>query len=130
MTTEIKIAPKNSLLFVMDKDYGESEIPESMDGKRIVATRSCIVVGTLCEVDGETYVMLTDNKISVQEISGLQKVFSGILATPQKEVNLYTVHLEPILTLSVSNTESHVEIWANHKTEPDKLCVLVIPSPI
>jgi hypothetical protein len=128
MTIETKVAPQRSLLLVMDKVSGE--IPELMNGKLVVATHSCIAVGTLSQSDGETSVMLTDDHIHVQENSTLLKVFSGVLATPNKRVDLCTVLLQHILTLSVSNTESHVEIWANHKTEPDRLCVLVISSPI
>ena len=124
MTTKTKISPQNSLLLVMDKDSGE--IPELMNGKLVVATHSCIAVGTLSEADGETSVTLTDDKSHVQEISSLQKTFAGVLATPNKRVDLCTVLLQPVLTLSVSNTESHIEIWVNNETEPDKLCVLVI----
>lgn len=122
MTAKTKIAPQNSLLLLMDKDSGE--IPELMNGKLVVATDSCIAVGTLSETDGETSVILTDNKSHLQEMAGLQKAFDGILATPNKRVDLCTVLLQPVLTLSVSNTESHVEIWVSNETEPDRLCVL------
>jgi len=128
MTVEIKIAPKNSLLLVMDKDSGE--IPELMNGKLVVATPSCVAVGTLSEADGKTSVMLTDEKIHVHEISGLQKVFTGVLATPKKEVHLYTVLLQSVLNLSVPNTESNVEVWASDEKEPERLCVLVTSTPI
>jgi hypothetical protein len=94
MTTETKIAPQNSLLLVMDKDNGE--IPELMSGKLVVATQSCIAVGTLSASDGETSVMLTDDKIHVQEISGIQKAFCGVLATPNKKIDLCTVLLQPV----------------------------------
>jgi hypothetical protein len=107
----------------MDADSGE--IPESMDGKLVVASSSCVAVGTLCAVDGETLAILTDEKIHLQRISGLRRVFSGILATPKKHVDVCTVLLEPILKLSVQNAESKVEIWANSEIEPDTLCVLV-----
>jgi hypothetical protein len=123
MTVEISIVPKNSLLFVMCKDSGE--IPESMEGKLVVATPSCIAVGTRCEVDGQTSIMLTDEITRVQRIPGLLKVFSGVLATPKKELDICTVLLEPALKCSVLNTQSNVEIWANDEREPDMICVFV-----
>ncbi|HTS16978.1 MAG TPA: hypothetical protein VMP11_05345 [Verrucomicrobiae bacterium] len=118
MTIVTEIAPPNSLLLVMDKDSGE--IPESMEGKLIVATPSCIAVGTLSAADGRTSVMLTDERVRIQGHPGLRRVFSGVLATPKKEVDLCTVLLQPVL-----NTQSNLEIWANDESEPDRLCVLV-----
>jgi hypothetical protein len=122
MKTEIKIAPKNSLLLVMDKDSGE--VPESLEGNLVFATASCIAVGTLSEVDGETSVLLTDEAIQSPQIQGSRRVFSGILATPKKVIDVCTVLLEPVMTLPVQGEETNVEIWANHTTEPNKLCIV------
>jgi hypothetical protein len=123
MITETQIAPQNSVLVIMDKAGGE--IPESMNHKLVVATPSCIAVGTLSQADGETSVTLTDETMQPQRLSGLEKVFSGVLATPTKEVHIFTVLLHSVLTLSVRNTQSNVEVWANSDTEPDKLCVAI-----
>ena len=122
MITKATLRPPNSLLFVMDIQSGE--IPETMGGKLVVSTPSCIVVATLTAADGETSVTLTNEKSSVND-SGLRKVFSGVLATPKREVHVCTVLVQPILKLPVSGTQSNVEIWANSETEPDRLCVLV-----
>ena len=123
MIEKAQIAPRNSLLLVMDRDSGE--IPDSMDGRLVVATPSCIAVGTLSEADGETSVVLTDEKALAHSDSGFRKVFSGVLETPKKEVHVCTVLLQPVVKLPVLNTQSNVEIWANSETEPNKLCVLV-----
>ena len=123
MITETQIAPKNSLLLVMDRDSGE--IPESMDGKLIVSTPSCIAVGTLSEADGETSVMLTNEKAVAHPGSGLHKVFGGVLKTPKKEVHVCTVLLQTIVKLPVSSTQSNIEIWADNEMEPSRLCILV-----
>lgn len=124
MTIEAKIAPPNSLLLVMGEASGE--MPDSMNGQLIVVTSSCIAIGTLCEVDGETSVTLSDDRLRIQGIENLKRVFSGILATPRNFVEVCTVLLEPILTLPVRNDRSGVEIWANSKMEPDRLYVLIL----
>lgn len=116
MTTEARIAPKNSLLLVMDRDSGK--IPDSMDGKLVVSTPSCIAVGTLSEVDGETSVVLTNETAVAYSRSGLHKIFSGFLATPSKEAHICTVLLHTVAKLSVLSAESSVEIWAENGNEP------------
>jgi len=123
MTAEAKIAPKNSVLLVMDRDSGE--IPESMDGKLVVSMPSCIAVGTLSEADGETSVMLTNENTLAHAGSRLRRVFSGVLQTPKKEVHVCTVLLQTVVTLPVSSTQSNVEIWVDNDMEPSRLCVLV-----
>lgn len=124
MIIQNKIAPPNSLLLLMDKDKGV--IPESMNGKLIAATHSCIAIGTFSETDGETLVMLTDESNFVEKFSRLLKIYSGVLETPNKRLDLCTVLLKTVLMIPVSNTESQVDIWANREDEPDHLCVVVI----
>jgi hypothetical protein len=123
MMTSAAIHPPNALLFVMDLKTGE--IPETMGGQFIVSTPSSIVVATLAAVDGDTVVMLTDERARVREVPGLRRVFSGVLQTPRKELCVCTVLLEPVVKLPVSSTQSKVEIWANRDREPSALCVLV-----
>jgi hypothetical protein len=96
-----------------------------MGGKLVVSTRSCVAVGTRSETDGQTLVMLTDENVRAWEDPNLERVFSGVLATPNKEVHICTVHLEPVLKLSVPGTETDVEVWANDRNEPTRLCVSV-----
>jgi hypothetical protein len=124
MTVRTKIAPRNSLLLVMDRD--SREIPDSLNGQLVAATPSCIAVGTFSAADGETTVTLSDDRLSVPGIENLKRVFSGILATPRNVAEVYTVLLEPVLTLPVQNDRCSIEIWANHETEPDTLYVLIL----
>ncbi len=123
MITTASIRPPNSLLFVMDMKSGE--IPETMDGKLVVSTPSCIVISTLTAADGETSIVLTDEKALVHVDSDFRKVFSGVLETPKKEVHICTVLLQQVMKLPVLSTQSSIEIWANSEIEPSKLCVLV-----
>jgi hypothetical protein len=124
MIVEAQLAPRNSILFVMDQDSGE--LPKQfIPGQLVNATPSCVVVGTLCEVDGETRLMLTDEAARIQEIAGLRRVFSGPMATPKNVIHVCTSQLETVATLSVAGTRCTVEIWANDESEPDRICVLV-----
>jgi len=125
MIAEIKIAAPNSLLLVMNG--GTVEIPESIDGRLVASTPSCIAVGTLSAADGETSVTLTDENAHVLLDPALREVFRGNLAMPERRVEVCTVLLEPILSIAVPSTQGNVQIWANHETEPDKLVVLVHP---
>lgn len=124
MTTKIKVAPQNSLLVVLDKG-SVGETPQSMGGKLVASTPSCIVVRTLSAADGETSVTLTDGEDEPHRVPGLQKVFSGALETPSKCVNVCTVVLDPVLTMPLHKTKSNAEIWANSDTEPSELCILI-----
>jgi hypothetical protein len=123
MTARTRIAPQNSLLLVMDKNNGE--IPESMNGKPVIATTSCIAVGTLSEADGETSVTITNEGSQPRGIPGLRRIFVGKIATPGQLVSVCTVLLQPVLELPVQNTRSDVEIWASSETEPNELCILI-----
>ena len=128
MIAQTQIAPKNSLLLVMDRDSGE--IPESMDGKLVASTPSCIAVGTLSEADGETSVVLANEKTLAHPDPGLRKVFSGILETPKKEVHVCTLLLQTVVKLPVSSTQSNIEIWTDDAMEPSRLCILVDESQL
>jgi len=120
MIIEIKIAPENSVLLIMDPDY--AEIPKSMGGNLVASTSSCIAVRTLSAQDGETSVMLTDE---IGRVDGLHSVFTGTLVTPGKEVNVSTVLLRIIAKMRVSEIQNRVEIWVNNENAPSEICVLV-----
>lgn len=124
MKTSARIAPRNSLLLVMDKSGGEIPLTEVIRESLAVATASCIAVGTLMEYDGETSITLTDEVLLHQGISEFKKVFDDVLDTPEKEITVCTVLLHPVLSMPVKSTETEVEIWANHSTEPDKLWIV------
>jgi len=123
MTKETKIAPPNSLLFVMDKDNGQ--IPRSMDGKALASTASCIAIGTLSEVDGETMITLTDEEFQFEENAGLRRVFAGVIPTPQKVLEVCTVRFQVVLSLPVQDYQCKVEVWTNDEAEPDKIYILI-----
>jgi hypothetical protein len=126
MKLEVKIAPPNSLLLVMDRDA--LDIPDSMDGELVSYTPSCVAVGTLSELDGETSVTLTNEPLSACE-GDLRKVFSGVLEVQGKEVQVCTALNEVILRLPVSAANTQIAIFANHDVEPTRLCIAADAGP-
>ena len=119
MKTATKIAPPNSLLVVSDLHGG---IPPAVTrGPRLWWTPSCIMIGCLSFMDGETEVSL-----GRQEPHGATRpAFDGILDTPSKMVVVSTVEWTPILSTSVESTKTRVRIWTNHPTEPDDVWIAV-----
>lgn len=112
-------APSNSLVLVMDSSIGE--IPSSIGDALTASTSSCVAVGTLAEMDGETTITLTDSSEGI-EPEGL--VFDGVLLTPGKELSVCNVEDEKVLTIPVPSSETRVQIFANDINEPDNIVVL------
>jgi hypothetical protein len=55
---ERKVHAKNSLLLLGDSS---GKVPQSLEGP-VTATSSCVVIGTLMELDGPTRVRLLDDR--------------------------------------------------------------------
>jgi hypothetical protein len=127
MIKKARIAPPNSLLLLMDVDRGDIPEPESMDSRRFVTTPSCVAIGTLMQADGETTVTLTDEGCP-ETGDDLRLAFSGAVLTPQMRIDVCTVLLDVLISLDVMNATSNVEIWTNHATEPDRICIIVESS--
>jgi hypothetical protein len=123
MITQANVSPPNSVVLLMDLDAGR--IPESMAGKLVASTASCVAIGTKSASDGETSVILTDDTTAPCEDAHFVKVFNGVVLTPRKELHLCTVLLESILKLPVASSETKVEIWANDMVEPSQLCIRI-----
>ena len=124
MKTQASFAPKNSLILVLDPSAGD--IPNSMARQLVASTPSCIAVGTMSASDGETMVVLTDDKQCLDFNPTMQRVFEGFIDTPRMEVSVCTVDIEPILSLRVSAKRTGVEVWVNHEREPNRVYVLII----
>jgi hypothetical protein len=124
MKAEISLAPKNSLILVVDPVTGD--IPNSMARQLVASTGSCVAVGTISAADGETTIVLTDDKRSLGSDTEMMLAFEGTIDTPRTELSICSVDLEPILSIPVSTNHVGVEIWVNHEQEPSRICVLVI----
>jgi hypothetical protein len=123
MKLATRIAPPNSLLLVMDRDT--RDLPKSMDGMHIKSTPSCIAVGTLHQLDGETTITLTDETPLDHDIDGLHMVFSGLLEVPSGEVDVYTVLNEAVLQMPVSTRRVGIAVFADDDFEPQQLYIFI-----
>ena len=121
MRKYVLLAPRNSLILVMDQSVGE--IPESMNKALVAATPSCIAVGTLSEHDGETLISLSD-EASPGKVD-LSLVFDGVLETPARKLSLCSVLDEALITLDVPAETTCVQVWANDDKEPNEIAVVV-----
>lgn len=120
MKKETRISPRNSLILVMDKTVGE--VPKTMNRALVAATPSCVAVGTLSELDGETLISLSDG--ALPSGATLSLVFEGVLKTPARKLSLCSVLDETILELDVPGEKTRVQIWANADAEPDEVHVV------
>ena len=123
MKTQTSLAPKNSLILILDPVTGI--IPQSMACQLVASTPSCIAIGTMSASDGETVVVLTDERQCVISDPAMQQVFEGTIATPRMKVAVCTVDMEQILSSQVPTGLLSVEVWVNHKQEPSRVCVLI-----
>ena len=94
MRHSIMISPPNSLLFISDPDGGTA--PQITRGPRMWATPSCIAVGCLAFMDGETAVTLGT---ACEVDPGGIPAFEGLLETPNRAVVVSTVEKEAILEM-------------------------------
>jgi hypothetical protein len=117
MTSLTKIAPPYSLIFIADSAGGE--IPDRMD-RPIASTDSCIVVGYLADVCGETEFTLGETH---DVDPGGPPIFHGKLKTPNYRIVLHTADDETILQATVPRRETVVRIWVNDPSEPDQIIV-------
>lgn len=118
--TSITLSPQNSLIFVMDHSFGE--LPVALDGQLVAFTDSCVAVGTLAGVDGETTITLTD---SLEGVKRGQLVFDGVLKVPRHELAVCSAADTELLTMKLKRSEAHVQIFANDVSEPDQIVVFV-----
>lgn len=121
MKQSARLSPPNSIVFVMDPVAGE--LPSSIATSGVSVTGSCIAVGTLCEADGESQVVLTDDASEIPASHDM--VFGGVLQTPHGVLCVCAVPGDPLLTTPVVQALSPVQVWTNDASEPDSIIVLV-----
>lgn len=118
MPTSTKIAPPNSLLLVSDRNGGA--VPEITRGHDLWSTSSCIVIGCLAFMDGETDVSLG----GAADINpGNPPTFDGMLETPNLSVVVSTVEWKTVLWAQVLSKNTRIRIWTNRPMEPDKVVI-------
>jgi hypothetical protein len=116
LKVEVTVKPPNSLVLVGDP-LGAP--PISMGNDLVAATTSCVAVGTLNEADGATRLRLVEALGDIPPILA----FEGILQTPNRVLSIRNVLGKTYLEQPVSKI-TNVQIWVNHQSEPDEICVL------
>jgi len=118
-----KVSPPNSIIFIYDHSNREVDVPAYMNGALVAANSTCISVGTLAFMDGETEITLTDDSHDI-EVGEL--VFDGTLQTPGMEVSICNSLNEKLLAVPVSDVSARVRVFANDPSEPDRIVVLAM----
>lgn len=95
-----------------------------MSGGLVASTSTCVAVGTLSEVDGETTIKLTSTR-PVGAEGTLALVFEGTLDNPNGFVRVVSVNRDTYLDQANAADSVVVRIWANDSTEPDLIVVEV-----
>lgn len=118
MKLEKTIAPPNSIIFISDPTHPEQASLE-VGNSLISATRSCVSVGTLAEMDGATTVRLARH---FDEIEG-DVAFEGCLETPGRKIAVSDTLGNLLLEMAVSSCLTRVTVWANDINEPDVILI-------
>jgi hypothetical protein len=117
---EIRVRAPKSVVLVSDRDAGE--IPETFAGELVAATRSCIAVGTYCSDDGPT--MIRIGRVGDLILAPEDPiVFDGEIGVPSGQIVLSSVFGEIYAELPLDSRDVHVQIRANHPTEPDRFVI-------
>lgn len=122
MRRELKIAPKNSLVLIMDRTVGV--VPDTLGGKLFAATSSCLALGTRSEHDGETSITLSDE--GAPPGLGDAPALDGMFGTPSRVLSICSILDDVYLEMDVPTETTRVQVWANHPTEPDVIAVVVV----
>lgn len=120
--TSFEVQPSNSLLLVMDPDHGV--IPESMAGRSVAATESCLAVGTLSEADGPTRVDVVDGSDFGGVTEGSWVAWEGTLVTVSERLAVMDV-LGNLLVDRRVGLSVAVRLIVNDDREPDRISVVV-----
>src|SRR5579872_1151610 len=114
----ISIRPPYSLIFIMDYVSGiVPDVPDEIENRLITATPSCIVVGCRSAQDGPTDINLIQSN---ELIPPDHLVYEGNISSPRKKLSICSALNEEIISVELTNTVSHIKIFANHPMEPNR----------
>ncbi|WP_342359659.1 hypothetical protein [Terrarubrum flagellatum] len=110
--------PTHAILFLEDVEGGEPPISDRNPSIR--STPSMISFPCSPAVDEGTDIIVG---ASGEFVLPHPPVFEGFLETPSRRVAVTTAELETCLTASVRTTRTHVRIWTNGETFPDRVWI-------
>ena len=123
MKQSIEIPVPNAIILILDFDYGT--LPDALAHGLITTTSSCIVVGTVPDVDGTVEILLMN--IDPVDQRHLARVYDSTIDTPNRDISVCTVYNERVLATQVKNVKSAVQVWVNDEIAPTKV-VIVVPE--
>ena len=97
--------------------------PESMNGRLVAETSSCVAVGTLSEADGATTIRVGSVVDAVD--TALELVFDGTIEASSGRLAVSSVSGENYIERRVAAGEVRLRILVNDPREPDQIRVVV-----
>ena len=112
------LSPPNSIIFIADPTQ-PCDVPVDTGAALVTATSTCICVGTLAEMDGETAIRLaTTFETTVGNLA-----FDGYLETPGLQVEVSDSGATTLLSMRVRTARTYVRVWVNDPSEPDVILI-------
>lgn len=103
-------------------DHQAGVVPDALGGKLVAATSTCIAIGTLAELDGETTVVLTDQP--VQDLAnGEALVFDGTIVVPSRELSVVTALNQKLMSIPIDREDARLRVWTNDLSKPNRITV-------
>ena len=118
-----KFSPQNSIIFVADPD-NKYEVPNDTGAALVTHSGSCIAVGALAEMDGETTVSIETG----ERTANLQIAYTGTIDTPNRKIAVIDVSGKTWIICSVQRATTHVTIRVNDPSEPDRIAIVLDQS--
>jgi hypothetical protein len=118
-TSSIKAAPPNSMVLITDAQGGFApDVSKSIPA--IWSTDTCVAVGCMPEMDGETKITMGP---AAKVDPGGRPIFDGALATPTRTVAVMTIEWATLLKAEVPALSTRVRVWTNHARWPDNVLI-------
>lgn len=117
----VSLSPPNSVVFVVDPT-APYEVPQDIVSNLVGYTRSCISIGTLAEMDGETSITLG----RVASIAQKECIFSGELETPGHEIAVIDSSANKLLSQPVRTSVTRIRIYVNDLSEPNSIAIEIV----
>lgn len=103
------LAVPNAILFIVDPTNTAAIVPEYVLGEATAATRSCISVATIADVDGEVTVRLCAPSDDVARSTPV-RVFAGSVDTPGHILAIVTSDFDRVLEISTPTVVTRIVI--------------------
>jgi hypothetical protein len=120
MVRSTKVALRHALLFISDRSGGRP--PDITRDASVWSTPSCVAIGCLSFVDGETKVTMGQT-FKVDRAHNL--VFDGELETLDGRVVVTTADRQILLDEQGTVPKSRIRIWSNDQVRPDSVIIEV-----